>query len=40
MKPNDERIKPKRDLGRSNKKAKKRDITNQTEISKTGKEKT
>ena len=39
MKPNVERIKPKRDSGRSNKKEKKRDITNQTKISNTGKEK-
>ena len=39
MKPNEQRIKAKRDSGRSNKKTKRRDITKQIEISKTGKEK-
>ena len=39
MKPNERRIKAKRDSGLSNKKTKRRAITNQTEILKTGKEK-
>ena len=40
MRADEERIKPKKDSGRWNKKTKRRDITKETKGSKTGEEKT